>query len=203
MAAAAQDWGAAFVTVSTDYVFGDGFTEPIAETAVAEPLSVYGRSKLEGERLALAQCERAFVVRTTGLYSHRRHNFVKTMLKHARAGNPLTVVNDQFVSPTWVAPLARVLADLPRKGAPGTYHAVAHGGASWFEYAQKIFEVFGVDADLSGIDQDSWGAAAARPSYSVLDNAMLRKVGLDLFEPWDEALERFGREYGLETVVAG
>jgi dTDP-4-dehydrorhamnose reductase len=101
------------------------------------------------------------------------------------------VVNDQFVSPTWVAPLARVMADLPERGEPGTYHAVAHGGVSWFGFAQKIFEVFGVDADLSGIDQASWGAAARRPSYSVLDNARLREIGLDLFEGWDEGLEAF------------
>ncbi len=201
MAAAAQDWGAKFVTVSTDYVFGEGYSEPIPETEPANPLSVYGESKLEGERLALRQCEQAYVVRTTGLYSHRRHNFVKTMLKHGRAGTALKVVDDQFVAPTWVAPLARVLERLPEMGPPGVYHAVSHGGTSWYEYAQKIFEVFGVDADVSGIDQESWGAAAKRPSYSVLDNAKLRALGLDLFEPWDEALERFAREFELETLV--
>lgn len=201
MARAAQDWGASFVTVSTDYVFGEGFEEPIPETASAEPLSVYGRSKLEGEARAQELCEKAYVVRTTGLYSHRRHNFVKTMLKHAVAGNPLTVVEDQVVSPTWVAPLARVLERLPEMGPPGVYHAVAHGETSWLEYARKIFEVFGVEADLSGVDQASWGAAAERPDYSALDNARLREIGLDLFEPWDEALERFAREYTVDDLL--
>ena len=191
LAAASREVGATFMHFSTDYVFGDGFSSPIDESMTPAPLSAYGRSKLLGERLTLQNNARAFVLRCCGLYSERRQNFVRTMLKYGLAGRRLTVVHDQMVSPTWVAPLARFAVDVMEQDLYGTYHAVAGGGCSWFEYASKIFEVLGVDVDLWPVDQKSWGAAASRPAYSVLDNAMARVVQVQALEPWDVALEAF------------
>lgn len=196
LSAASREVGATFMHFSTDYVFGDGFTSPIDESHSPAPLSSYGRSKHLGERLALQNNARAFVLRCCGLYSERRNNFVRTMLKYGLAGRRLTVVRDQMVSPTWVGPLARFAVDVMEQDVYGTYHAVAGGGCSWFDYAKKIFDVLGVEADLWPIDQKSWGAAARRPAYSVLDNGMARALGIAPLEDWDVALEAFLERHG-------
>lgn len=201
LAAACRDAGAAFVHFSTDYVFGGGHSAPIDESHQPAPLSAYGRSKLLGERAALANNPRAYVVRCCGLYSARRRNFVRTMIHHALKGTPLRVVSDQYVSPTWVAPLARVSIELAKTDLFGTYHAVSHGECSWFEYAGAIFEELGLDADLSPVLQADWGAAAPRPSYSSLDNMMLRQLGLDGFVGWREDLSAFLADHG-ERIIA-
>ncbi len=200
LAAACREAGASFTHFSTDYVFGDGFDAPIDESREPAPLSVYGRSKLLGERVALANNPRTYVMRCCGLYSGRRRNFVRTMIHHALKGTPLRVVSDQYVSPTWVAPLARVAIELADTGLYGTYHAVAHGQCSWFEYAGAIFEELGLEANLSPVLQADWGAAAPRPSYSSLDNMMLRQLGLDGFSDWREDLSAFLADHGAQIV---
>lgn len=191
--------GATFLHYSTDYVFGHGHDSPIDETHAPAPLSVYGRSKLAGERWAMENNPGdTFVIRCCGLYSERRANFIHTMLRVALAGKPLRVVSDQWVSPTWVAPLARVSLDLlARDEAPrGVYHAVAQGETSWYDYARAIFEELGIDADLSPVSQSEWQAKAARPAYSSLDNAMLRQLDLDTLGPWREGLNAFLAQHG-------
>ena len=105
LASACREVGARLMHFSTDYVFGHGYSRPIDESRDPEPLSAYGRSKLLGERLALTNNDRTFVVRTCGLYSHRRSNFVRTMIRHGIAGTDLEIVDDQTLSPTWVRPL--------------------------------------------------------------------------------------------------
>ncbi len=201
LAAASREAGAVFVHYSTDYVFGDGHAAPIDESHAPTPMSVYGRSKLLGERVALANNPRTFVVRCCGLYSARRRNFVRTMIHHGLKGTPLRVVSDQHVSPTWVAPLARTSLELCRTGLFGTYHAVAHGECSWHEYASAIFELTGIEADLTPVLQADWGAAAPRPSYSSLDNMMLRQLGLDDLSHWRDDLATFLAEHG-EAIVS-
>ncbi|MEM1350304.1 MAG: dTDP-4-dehydrorhamnose reductase [Myxococcota bacterium] len=203
IAASSRELGATTVHFSTDYVFGDGHTQPIDEGCTPEPLAHYARSKALGERAVLQNNPKSYVVRVCGLYSRRRHNFVRTMLKHGLAGRPLTVVADQVVSPTWVVPLARVTARLVHAGVHGTYHAVAHGECSWFEYARTIFDALGVlgQVDLNPTARKDWGAKARRPEYSVLDNRMLRVLGLDDLEGWEPMLRRFLQAHG-EALVA-
>lgn len=196
LAAACRRHDAALMHFSTDYVFGHGHVRPIDESQTPAPLSVYGRSKLLGEQLALANHRRVWVVRCCGLYGERRHNFVRTMIRLALAGRPLKVVSDQLVSPTWVAPLAQVSAALSETQVYGTFHAVAHGQASWHAYASLIFEALELEADLTPVHQEDWAAPAERPAYSVLDNALLRLLELDTFAPWDEALRAFLAQHG-------
>lgn len=201
IASSAREIGAKFVQFSTDYVFGDGFTNPIDETNHPQPLQVYGRSKLLGEQLALHNNTRTFVVRTTGLYSERRNNFVRSMISHAVAGTKLTVVNDQFISPTWVEPLADTVIALTQTDVYGIYHAVSQGACTWYEFAGRVFEILDLDADLHPTDQESWGAAARRPTYSVLDDRMLRICGLPRLARWDDMLEQFLQRHG-EALIA-
>ncbi len=196
-------YSATFLHFSTDYVFGHGHDTPIDESFAPAPLSAYGRSKRLGEQLALQNNpNRTFVVRCCGLYGERRANFVRTMVRCALQGRSLKVVSDQFISPTWVRPLAKAsIALLKTDGAPhGIYHAVAQGQCSWFEYAGAIFEQLGLDADLSPVKQAEWGAKAPRPSYSVLDNTMLRLVGVEDLPEWRASLNAFLAEYGEQIV---
>jgi dTDP-4-dehydrorhamnose reductase len=201
IARAAAQHGARFIHFSTDYVFGHGHTLPIDESHTPAPLSAYGRSKLLGEQLVHQNHPDAVVIRCCGLYGERRANFIRTMIRVALAGRPLKVVADQLVAPTWVAPLADVSASLAEVNLSGTFHAVAHGQTSWFEYAAAIFRILEIDADLTPVQQADWGAPAARPAYSVLDNMMLRQLGLDTFEPWDVALARFLATHGAAMVA--
>lgn len=200
IAAAARRVDARFVHFSTDYVFGEHHTDPIDESYPPAPLSAYGRSKWLGELLALQNNTKTFVIRSTALYSHRRKNFVRTMIEHAVAGKRLTVVNDQFVSPTWVESLADVTLEVAKSDVFGVYHATSQGGCSWFEFANRLFEILGMNADLHPVDQAAWGAAARRPSYSVLDDAMLRAGRFDRIGRWDDELERFLALHGAALV---
>lgn len=191
MARYCREIGARFVHFSTDYVFGDGHHRPIDESHLPGPLSAYARSKWMGEQAVMHNNPDAVVIRTTGLYSDRRHNFVHTMLRLGRERGELTVVADQHIAPTWVRPLAAVAIKVARTDYAGVVHAVSHGGVTWHAFAQRIFELANLDVKLHATTQDEWGAAARRPSYSVLDNAVLRTLGIDEFEPWDFMLERF------------
>ena len=200
LAAACRNHQATLVHFSTDYVFGAGHSSPIDETQAPAPLSVYGRSKLHGERLAMHNCTQTFIVRCCGLYGERRANFVRTMIRMAVAGKPLKVVADQQVNPTWVAPLSRVAIALSQTRLYGVYHAGAHGATSWHDFAARIFARLELPAQLSAIAQADWGAPAPRSPYSALDNAMLRLLGLDTLEPWDAMLDAFLEEHGQAMV---
>jgi len=149
MAVACRRLDRRFVHVSTDYVFGRGHDEPIDESRVPSPLSAYGRSKRMGELETMRSHPDALIVRTTGLYSSRRNNFVSSMLGFAREGRRLTVVNDQWMSPTWVDPLAQVILELSARPISGVVHAVSHGKCSWYDFAAKIFELAEVEAELA------------------------------------------------------
>lgn len=200
LAAACRQHGARFVHFSTDYVFGDGYSDPIDESQPANPCSVYGRSKRQGEILALQNNPDTFVLRTCGLYSERRHNFIRTMLRHALKGAPLKVVNDQLVTPTWVRPLARSAIALAQQPVAGIFHASAHGQCTWFEYAQYIFNTLEISADLTPVSQTTWAAAARRPTYSVLDNRLLRLLDIDFFNDWHHDLDEFLGMYGQRII---
>ena len=200
LAAAARAVSSRFVHYSTDYVFGDGHLMPIDETQQPAPLSVYGRSKLHGELLARQNNPDTLVIRTTGLYSHHRHNFVKTMINLAVSGRRMTVVSDQRVSPTWAESLADTSVELAEADVVGVYHVTAQGECSWFQLAGRIMEILGITGDLHPVDQVTWGAAARRPAYSALDDAMLRATGIARLGRWDDELERFLHKHGAALL---
>lgn len=200
LAVQTKKYKAMLVHFSTDYVFGNGHTKPINESQLPDPLSAYGLSKRLGEETIFRNTDRAIVLRCCGLYSERRHNFIRTMIRVALMGKPLTVVNDQFVCPTWVSPLSQVAIKLAQQELNGIYHAVSHDSCSWYDYAAKIFAHLDIDADLSPVSQNDWAAKAPRPEYSVLDNALLRILNLDDFEPWDVMLVRFLDQFGQQII---
>jgi dTDP-4-dehydrorhamnose reductase len=197
-----QNLGATLVHFSTDFVFGGARTRPCEEGDAPEPESVYATSKLAGEYLARAYCARHLVVRTCGLYGlggsrSRGGNFVEKMLALAAAGQPIRVVADQIVAPTFSRDLADAVVRLlghEAAGPPdyyGLYHITNGGHCSWYEFAAAIFAEAGVRADLAPISTGEHVTAARRPRYSVLAPVRWRRLGLPALRPWREALRAY------------
>jgi dTDP-4-dehydrorhamnose reductase len=155
--------GAPLVYYSTDYVFDGTKREPYVESDESNPLSVYGRTKLEGER----EVRDGWIVRSSWLFGWSGRNFVRTMLELGRERDEVSVVADQVGSPTYVGHVAeatRALLELPR----GVWHVSANGECSWAEFARAIFEEAGLDCRVREISTEELGRPAPRPSYSVL-----------------------------------
>lgn len=180
--------GLPLLHVSTDFVFDGAAGRPYTEVDEPRPLGVYGRSKRAGEEEVLASGARAWVVRTGGLYGHGGPSFFRAVLRRAAAGGALRVVRDHVASPTWTRDLARQLVTVASQAPPGLYHATAHGHASWHEAALRALRSAGLEVPVEPITAAEYGAPAPRPPFAVLDNAALRRLGLDVLRPWDEAL---------------
>lgn len=190
VAAACLNRGLKMVYVSTDYVFDGTDSRPYREFDAVNPQTVYGRTKLYGEQLAAQICPRLFIARTAWLYGDGG-NFVKTMLKLAGERQFLTVVNDQFGTPTYTVDLATaILAVLPTENY-GTYHMTNQGQCSWYDFAREIFRIAGVDIEVRPVSTAEFPRPAKRPMYSVLENYMLEMTIGDPFRPWEEALAEY------------
>ena len=176
-AAAAREVGAAIIQVSTDYVFDGEADEPYDEGAPTNPLSVYGRSKLAGEEAVRAANPHHLILRTAWVYSPFGRNFVKTMVTAARGRDVLTVVGDQYGSPTSAPDLAQAILEIAwRRDALGrTYHLAGGGKASWFDLASEVMvhcRRLGVPAaEVQPILTADWPTAAIRPRNSALDSS--------------------------------
>jgi len=198
MAEACARRGARFVHISTDYVFGGDRTRttPLAEDAPTAPVNVYGASKALGETLVRHASEDAVILRVASLFgvagaSGKGGNFVETMIRLARERGALSVVDDQVMSPTATADIARAVIALVTGGASaGTYHVVNSGQASWFDFASEIIAMAGIDATVSPCASDQFPTRAARPRYSVLDNRKTCEALLPMPD-WRDALGRY------------
>jgi dTDP-4-dehydrorhamnose reductase len=203
LAAAAAKHGSRFVQLSTDYVFDGTATEPYSEDAPRHPVSAYGRTKAEGERLALEHNPgRTFIVRTAWLYGEHGPNFVKTMLRLAAEHETVTVVTDQLGQPTWSLDLATRIVELLDAGAPtGIYHATNSGRASWYEFAKEVFSVAGLDPDrVKPTSSAQFVRPAPRPAYSVLGQEGWRRAGLAPLRDWKEALAAAADDGVVEPI---
>ena len=187
LAEACEAIGARLIQISTDYVFDGTGTRPYREEDETNPVSVYGRTKLEGERQA-ARCSRHLIVRTSWLYDAWGKNFFNTMLNAAAQGRILRVVDDQRGAPTTCRALARQLKVAVEKEWQGLVHATCHGETTWHGFAQAIFETKGIAADLSPCTTADYPPPATRPAYSVLDSSHRRSLGPDLMPDWKDAL---------------
>ena len=169
---------------------------PYVETSEPFPLSVYGNSKLAGEFVVRTTARHYFLIRTCGLYGHvgsRRKggNFVETMLRKARNGEALRVVNDQVLTPTSTADLARQLATLLPTDHYGLFHITNEGSCSWYEFAGAALEMAGLKAELRPTTSDEHKTPALRPRYSVLENKRLKNLGLNRMLHWRAALAEY------------
>ncbi|MET1042755.1 MAG: dTDP-4-dehydrorhamnose reductase [Microbacteriaceae bacterium] len=191
LALAAAHIGARLVQVSTDYVFDGTATSPYDEKTPLNPVSAYGRTKAEGERLAFeANPHATYVVRTAWLYGEHGPNFAKTMLRLAASHPEVTVVTDQVGQPTWTMDLAKQIVALADSAAPaGVYHGTNAGQASWFDFARAVFASAGLDPErVKPTDSSAFVRPAPRPAYSVLGHDGWAQAGLQPMRPWQDAL---------------
>ncbi|MEV4647993.1 dTDP-4-dehydrorhamnose reductase [Saccharopolyspora sp. NPDC049357] len=196
LAEACRDGGLPLLHVSTDYVFPGDADRPYEPGDETGPRTVYGRTKLEGERAVLESGASAWIVRTAWVYGAHGGNFVKTMARLAAQRDELSVVNDQIGSPTWAADLARGLLELAEPVAAGTgpqqrvLHCTNTGSTSWFEFARAIFAELGLDPHrVNPCTSADYPTRTPRPAYSVLSENAWRDAGLTPLRPWQDALK--------------
>jgi len=207
VAEAAQELGALMVHYSTDYVFDGSGSAPWREGDATGPLSVYGKTKLEGEQLVAQNCARHLIFRTSWVYAARGGNFAKTMLRLAKERDRITVIDDQFGAPTGADLLAdatahAILCTLRESGKLGLYHLVAGGETSWHGYARFVLEqarAIGVDLRarpdaVDSVPTSAFPTLAHRPANSRLNTAKFRAAfGLTL-PNWQSGVARMLRE---------
>ena len=198
--------GARLIQVSTDYVFAGNATTPYAEDAPLAPVSAYGRTKADGERLArAAHPDGTIIVRTAWLYGEHGPNFAATMLKLAADRETLTVVDDQRGQPTWTADLAAQLVRLIDSPiTSGVFHGTASGETTWFGFARAVFEEAGLDPErVQPTDSASFVRPAPRPTYSVLAHSAWAENGLAPPRDWRAALHDAWRGGVFSSVASG
>ncbi len=183
--------GARMVQISTDYVFAGDAREPYAESAHAEPVTAYGRTKLAGENFVRELLpENHIIIRTAWLYSQTGHNFVKTIIRSQKERDTLSVVTDQIGQPTSAADLAdQIISLLDKFPGSGTFHGTNSGVTSWFEFARAIMSEIGQDPQrVLPTDSSSYVQLAPRPAYSVLGHEGWASVGMEPMRDWRIAL---------------
>jgi len=192
-----RDLDIPLVHFSTDYIFDGKKNSPYIESDCAGPLSLYGISKLAGEQVMKYMLGKYYIARLSGLYGHAgavgkgSTNFVELILKMGKDKKEIKVVNDQVITPTSTVDVSKKLLELIGTGKYGIYHMTNSGSCSWYEFACEISRLAGLDTKIIPISSEQFGAKAKRPSYSVLDNYNLRKIGLADLREWKEALRKY------------
>lgn len=191
-----QETGAGLVHYSTDFVFDGKKTSPYAETDPVDPQSVYGKTKLAGERAILeVGLEKHLILRTAWLFGPGKTNFVEKILGFAKTRDVLKVVHDQIGSPTSTMDLSGMTVDLLQAGATGLFHTVNSGRASWCELASEAVSTAGINCEVLPITSAEYPQKAKRPVYSVLDTGRFAAAVGHAPRPWIQALRDY--VYGL------
>ena len=192
LAIAATETGAKLIHVSTDYVFPGTNPKPLTEFDAPGPISAYGKTKYEGERFVEQFATRYFMLRTAWLYGDGK-NFVKTMLSLSETHEELSVVGDQFGSPTSAAELAKMIRFLEPTENYGLFHATCEGQTNWADFTEEIMRLAGKKTKVNHLTSAQYKernpASADRPAYSILDNYMLRLTSDDRMADWHDAIE--------------
>ena len=191
LALACREVDCPLVHISTDYVFNGQNDRPWVEDDEIGPISIYGKSKLEGEEHIKEILEKYFIVRTAWLYGVNGRNFPRTMLELAQNHSEITVVYDEVGTPTYTPDLAKGISELIETDYYGTYHLTNSGNCSWCEFARYIFEVADVDVNVIPVTASEFARPAPRPSYSVLENRNWVENGFEPLRNYKEAIKEF------------
>jgi dTDP-4-dehydrorhamnose reductase len=188
LAIVCREFDVVLIHISTDFVFDGQKNEPYVETDVANPISVYGASKLQGEVEIKQILEKYFILRTSWLYSEHGNNFMKTMLRLPETRDEISVVSDQIGTPTYAGDLAEVILKIVslKNTNFGLYHYSNEGVTSWYDFAKSIFEVSAIEIKLNPIKTVDYPTPAKRPAYSVMDKTKIKR-SLKIDIPfWDD-----------------
>lgn len=192
---AAAEAGAGIVHVSTDYVFDGSSCKPYSEDMPTKPCSVYGKTKLKGEKNLLKSCPNAIILRTAWLYSPFGNNFVKTMIKLGSERESLNVIFDQVGTPTYAEDLADAILKImdltidTQHDKAGIYHFSNEGVCSWYDFTLKIHEIAGIKTcKVNPIETKDYPTKAARPHYSVLNKTKIKQAFNITIPHWEASL---------------
>jgi dTDP-4-dehydrorhamnose reductase len=186
------------IHISTDYVF-DGYkskSDYYTEYDLPNPLSYYGISKLNGEHTVLNSSKNNVVIRTSWLYGNNGHNFLKSILRKSTISKSISVVNDQYGTPTWSMDLAFQIAMIINSNFNGLCHATSQGFCTWFDLATLFFNLMNIDCDIIPCNTSDYPTIAARPKNSILENVNLKNMKIDVMPHWKSSLKRFVKLYG-------
>lgn len=189
--------GSKMVYISTDYIFSGEEMKPYDTDDLPNPLSVYGRTKLLGEKKVIEHVDEHFIVRTSWAFGKNGNNFVDTMLRLGREKDVVDVVCDQIGSPTYTKDLARFISELIKTSKYGVYHATNEGYCSWAEFAEEIFKQAGLKTKVNHITSDQYPTIVKRPKNSMLSKSSIEKFDFQRFPKWEEALNRYLIEVGF------
>lgn len=192
---AATQNNAKLVHISTDYVFGGDAASPYLEFDPTGPKSMYGKTKLAGENFVKEFAKEHFIIRTAWLYGDGK-NFVKTMLRLSESNDKVRVVCDQFGSPTSAIELAKAIAYLLPTDNYGLFHGTCEGSTNWADFTKEIFRLAGKNTFVEAISSEEYSAnakaiVAPRPSYSILENYMLKLTTNYMFAQWEDAIAEY------------
>ncbi|HHT98431.1 MAG TPA: dTDP-4-dehydrorhamnose reductase [Clostridiales bacterium] len=198
LAEAAKLYKSMLFQISTDYVFDGENDIPYIESDKPTPRSVYGETKLQGEKYASEINDRTYIMRTAWLYGEGK-NFVETMLMLSDKGSDIRVVEDQFGSPTSAIELARAIVYIigSKESHYGVYHATAEGETSWYGFAKEIFKISNKETKVKPITTSEYPTPARRPRYSVLENKALLENYNYKMKDWKEGLREYFKDVKL------
>lgn len=170
--------GATLIHVSTDFVFEGNEVKLLKEDDQAEPINVYGVTKLGGEKVVVSTLPAHFIIRTSWLYSEHANNFVKTMLKLGAERDELNIIADQVGTPTYAIDLANAIFDIisSSSDAYGIYHYSNEGVTSWFDFAKAIFDISETTVKVNPIPGSAYPTKATRPAFSVMDKSKIKSI---------------------------
>lgn len=192
------------IHISSDYIFSGqkSIPQPYFEDDPADPLSAYGKSKMESETAVRENAPDYILVRTGWLYGINGKSFINSILMNTlgKKRKTLKVVDDQMGSPTWTYRLALQIKELIKSGAKGTYHATSEGYCSRFEYAKYVFKKLNLKINVNPCRSSDYSQPARRPFNCILENRLLKKQGINIMPDWKTDLDIYLEQYGQELI---
>jgi dTDP-4-dehydrorhamnose reductase len=205
LAQASARFNCKIIHISTDYVFSGekSVPQPYFEDDAMDPLSAYGRSKMESEMAVRDNAFNYVIMRTGWLYGIHGGNFITSLLDKAlkKKTKSLKMVGNQYGSPTWTYRLALQIRELIHADVRGTYHATSEGHCSRLEYARRVLRKLKIPVPLEAVRLEDMKSPAKRPANCILENRLLKKQGLNIMPDWKEDLDLFLHQHGAELVA--
>jgi len=187
----AKELDAKMLYISTDYVFDGQGEKPFEVTDQPNPINYYGETKYLGEQEVQKLLDKYFIVRTSWVFGEHGDNFVKTMLKLGKERDEISVVADQYGSPTYTGDLAKLIVEMIKTDKYGIYHATNEGFCSWYEFAKEIFKVAGIDIKVKPVSSKKFKSKATRPSNSKLSKKSLANNRFKLIDCFKQSINKF------------